>query len=48
MGKNRRKQLEVTDTRTNETVLVDSVEEVETYRWLLEAMDIGVVKDFFY
>jgi hypothetical protein len=38
MGKNRRIQLECLDTRTNETVLVDSVEEIETFKWLLKAM----------
>lgn len=48
MGKNKRQQLEVLDTRTNETVFVDSVEEIETYKWLLVAKEIGVVKDFFY
>ncbi len=48
MGKNRRIQLECLDTRTNETVLVDSVEEIETFKWLLKAMQLGIVRDFKY
>lgn len=48
MGKNRRIQLECLDTRTNTKVLVDSVEEIETFKWLLKAMQLGIVKDFKY
>ncbi len=48
MGKNRRIQLECLDTRTDTTVLVDSVEEIETFRWLLCALKMGIVEDFEY
>lgn len=48
MGKNKRRQLEVLDTRTDKTVFVDSIEEVETYRWLLTAKELRIVRDFFY
>lgn len=48
MGKNKRVQLECLDTRTNSIVLVDSVEEIETYKWLLNALKLGIITDFQY
>lgn len=48
MGKNKRVQFECCDTRTNETVLLDSLEEVLTYKWLLKALEMGVIKSFEY
>lgn len=48
MGKNKRKQLECLDTRTNEVILVDSIEEVLTYKWLVKAYEMGIVKSFVY
>ncbi len=36
------------DTRTNNNVDVDSLEEVEVFEWLLEAMKLGIVVDFEY
>lgn len=48
MGKNKRKQIECLDTRTNQIVLVDSIEEVLTYKWLVQAIELGIVKSFEY
>lgn len=36
------------DTRTNNNIDVDSLEEVEVFEWLLEAMKLGIVVDFEY
>ena len=48
MGKNKRIQFKVFDTRTKEDVFVDSKEEVLVYRWLLGARELGVVRVFSY
>ena len=48
MGKNKNSNFEVVDTRTNQIVPVDSNEEVLVYKWLLHALELGIVKNFTY
>ena len=48
MGKNKRSSYTVLDTRTNQTVEVDSKEEILTYKWLLKALELGIIYSFEY
>lgn len=47
-GKNKRNQIPCYDSRIKQYVLVDSIEEVETYKWLLLALKLGIITDFKY
>lgn len=48
MGRNKNSSFEVVDTRSGETVQVDSNEEVLVYMWLLRCQELGIVLDFTY
>ena len=48
MGKNKRRQLEVIDTRNNSIVMVDSQEEIDFWNWCLQAQEMGIIKEFKY
>ena len=45
-GKNRRRQLECFDEIHNVMLSVDSIEEVDTLSWLVEACQLSVINDF--
>ena len=48
MGKNKRSKLTFFDKFKNETIEIDSIEEYQTYCWIIEAKDLGIVKDYVY
>lgn len=48
MGKNKRRQLTCFDDIHNQTLSVDSTEEVDTLNWLSEACKLSVINDFSY
>lgn len=48
MGKNKRRVLEVFDSKHGKNLEVDSQEEVEFIKWLNEATALGMVEDFEY
>lgn len=47
-GKNKRNQIPCFDSRVKKYIFVDSVEEVETYKWLLFALKMNIITDFKY
>ena len=48
IGKNKRRQLTCFDCIHNQTLSVDSVEEVDTLNWLSEACKLSIINDFSY
>ena len=48
MGKNTRRQIQCKDLFHNVDVNADSVEEVDFLDWLVEAANLGIIKDFEY
>lgn len=48
MGKNKRKQIDYFDSFHNIQLQLDSMEEVDTLDWLLEAQELGLIVDWEY
>jgi len=47
-GKNKRRQLTVTDEIHNVVLSVDSQEEIDTLAWLSECKSLGIINEFSY